>query len=104
METWAYGPGYDLVNALLGVVLTDERGRARREMMLRDVLNQFKSRFGLLIDQPPPEFDTVAARAAASDNLDAFKRRLKLLGVFDGLSDDFSAQVVLNPLLVGGAL
>lgn len=103
-ETWAYGPGNDLVNALLGVVFTDERGRARREMMLRDVLNQFKSRFGLLIDQPPPEFDTVAARAAASDNLDAFKRRLKLLGVFDGLSDDFSAQVVLNPLLVGGAL
>ena len=103
-HTWGYAPGNDLVNALLGITFTDERGRARREMMLRDVLDEFRNRFGLLIDRPPSEFDTVASRAAASENLDAFKRRLKLLGVFDGLSDDFSAQVVLNPLLVGGAL
>lgn len=101
-HTWAYAPGNDLVNALLGITFTDERGRARREMMLSEVLDQFRARFGLLIDRPPTEFETVASRAAASENLDAFKRRLKLLGVFDGLSDDFSAQVVLNPLLVGG--
>jgi hypothetical protein len=100
-ETWGYAPGNDLVNALLSIIFTDERGRARREMTLREVLDQLRSRFGLLVDQPPHELDTVAARAAASENLDAFKRRLKLLGVFDGLSDDFSAQVVLNPLLVG---
>ncbi|WP_063066454.1 hypothetical protein [Nocardia violaceofusca] len=103
-ETWAYAPGNDLVTALLGIVFTDDRGRdPRREMLLADVLTQFNSRFGLLIDRPPSEFDTVAARAAASDNLEAFKRRLKLLGVFDGLSDDFSAQVVRNPLLIGDA-
>ncbi|BBY00699.1 methylation-associated defense system protein MAD7 [Mycobacterium seoulense] len=100
-ETWAYAPGNDLLTALLGIVFTDDHGRARREMMLSDVLVQLADRFGLLIDQPPPELDTVAARSAASDNFDAFKRRLKLLGVFDGLSDDFSAQVVLNPLLIG---
>lgn len=100
-ETRAYAPGNDLLTALLGIVFTDDRGKARREMMLSEVLAQLTNRFGLLVDRPPPELDTVAARAAASDNLDAFKRRLKLLGVFDGLSDDFSAQVVLNPLLIG---
>ena len=101
-HTWGYAPGNDLVNALLGITFTDERGRARREMTLREVLDQFRNRFGLLIDRPPAELETVASRAAASENLEAFKRRLKLLGVFDGLSDDFSAQVVMNPLLVGG--
>jgi hypothetical protein len=99
--SWAYAPGNDLVTALLGIVFTDERGQSRREMMLSDVLSQLTTRFGLLIDRPPHDLDTVSARAAANDNLDAFKHRLKLLGVFDGLSDDFSAQVVLNPLLIG---
>jgi hypothetical protein len=102
-QTWAYAPGNDLVSALLGIVFTDAKGRARREMPLREVLDQFRIRFGMLIDRPPHEFDTVAYRSAASENLVAFKRRLKLLGVFDGLSDDFSAQIVMNPLLAGEA-
>ena len=100
-ETWAYAPGNDLVTALLGIAFTDDRARVRREMLLSDVLFELTKRFGLLIDQPPHGMDSVAARAAASANLEAFKRRLKLLGVFDGLSDDFSAQSVLNPLLIG---
>ena len=43
--------------------------------------------------------DTAENRAAASANLEAFKYRLQLLGAFDGLSDDFSAQRVRNPLI-----
>lgn len=100
-ETWSYAPGNDLVTALLGIVFSTDRGVPRREMQLSEVLSTLVDRFGLLIDRPPTEFDMVATRAAASANLEAFKRRLKLLGVFDGLSDDFSAQTVLNPLLLG---
>jgi hypothetical protein len=99
--TWAYAPGNDLLTALLGIAFTDERGRTRQEMLLSEVLDALAERFGLLIDQPPSGMGTVVARAAASENLEAFKRRLKLLGVFDGLSDDFSAQVVRNPLRIG---
>ena len=53
---------------------------------------------GLLIDQPPSSLNSADNRAAAAANLEAFKRRLRLLGSFDGLSDDFSAQYVRNPL------
>jgi len=100
--SWRYAPGNDLVTALLGVVFVDNRGRHRNEMLLSDVLTELTSKFGILIDRPPTGMDSVAARSAASVNLDAFKRRLKLLGVFDGLSDDFNAQTVLNPLRFGG--
>jgi hypothetical protein len=100
-ETWSYAPGNDLVTALLGIAFSTDRGVPRREMQLSEVLSNLVDRFGLLIDRPPTEFDMVATRAAASANLEAFKRRLKLLGVFDGLSDDFNAQTVLNPLLLG---
>lgn len=100
-ETWAYAPGNDLVTALLGIAFTNDRGNRRSEMPLSEVLSELTTRFGILIDQPPQELDSVATRAAASANLEAFKRRLKLLGVFDGLSDDFSAQSVMNPLLIG---
>ncbi|MGW5148240.1 hypothetical protein [Rhodococcus koreensis] len=100
-ETWAYAPGNDLVTALLGIAFTNDRGNRRSEMPLSEVLSELTTRFGILIDQPPQGLDSVATRAAASANLEAFKRRLKLLGVFDGLSDDFSAQSVMNPLLIG---
>ena len=56
------------------------------------------NRFGILIDQPPAALDSADTRAAAAANLEAFKRRLRLLGCFDGLSDDFSAQYVRNPV------
>jgi hypothetical protein len=102
-ESWAFAPGNDLVTALLGIVFTDDRGHRRREMALSEVLVELSRRFGVLIDRLPRGMETVSARAAASSNLDAFKRRLKLLGIFDGLSDDFSAQIVLNPLNVGGS-
>ena len=54
-------------------------------------------RFGILIDRPPADFDSADARAGAAENLSAFTQRLKLLGCFEGLSDDFSAQFVTRP-------
>jgi hypothetical protein len=67
-------------------------------MTIKDLLQELEQRFGMLIDRPPTDFDSADNRAAAAMNLEAFKRRLQLLGCFDGLSDDFSAQHVRNPM------
>jgi len=98
--SWAYAPGNDLLTAMLGIVFTTQTSTPLRAMPLAEVLRRLEAQFGLLIDRPPSDMSNVATRAAAGANLDAFKRRLKLLGVFDGLSDDFTAQIVLNPLTI----
>lgn len=98
-RTWWYAPSDDLIFALLLVCFTADNGnRVRPSMPIADLLDQLSSRFGILIDRPPAAYDSVDNRAAAAANLDAFKRRLQLLGCFDGLSDDFSAQIVRHPL------
>ena len=61
------------------------------------MLRRLHDRFGILIDRPPADFDSADARAGAAENLSAFTQRLKLLGCFQGLSDDFSAQFVTRP-------
>jgi hypothetical protein len=97
--SWRYAPRDALVTALLSVAFVRADGaRTRSEMSIAELLQIFERRFGLLVDRPPGTMDSAEARAAAADNLDAFKRRLQLLGAFDSLSDDFSAQQVRNPL------
>ena len=51
----------------------------------------------MIIDRPPAFLDTADARAGVSENLDAFTRTLQLLGCFNSMSDDFSAQSVSRP-------
>lgn len=98
-RSWRYAPSDELLTALLLAVFVREDGTTSRPTMsLRDVLDTFRDRFGLLIDRPPAFLDGAEARAAATANLEAFKRRLQLLGCFDSLSDDFSVQVVRHPL------
>ncbi|MGC5032465.1 methylation-associated defense system protein MAD7 [Micromonospora sp. DT229] len=98
-RSWRYAPSDDLIVALLLVCFTQSDGRRTRPSMpIADLLLQLRARFGILIDRPPAAFDSVDNRAAAASNLEAFKRRLQLLGCFDGLSDDFSAQFVKHPL------
>ncbi|MCW3842861.1 hypothetical protein ONA70_22430 [Micromonospora yasonensis] len=98
-RTWRYAPSDDLMFALLLVCFTRSDGRrTRRRMPIAELLKELHARFGILIDRPPAMFENVDNRAAAAANLEAFKRRLQLLGCFDGLSDDFSAQFVQHPL------
>ncbi|MDL4777723.1 methylation-associated defense system protein MAD7 [Actinomadura xylanilytica] len=98
-RSWRYAPSDDLMYALLLVCFTAAQGsRLRSRMPIAQLLKTLHDRFGILIDRPPAAFDSVDNRAAAAANLEAFKRRLRLLGCFDGLSDDFSAQYVRNPL------
>jgi len=97
--SWRYAPTDDLLEALLLVSFTEKDGNGTRpHMPIADLLRDLRDHFGILVDQPPAAFDSVDTRAAAAANLEAFKRRLRLLGCFDSLSDDFSAQYVRNPV------
>ena len=98
-RSWRYAPNDELLIALLLAVSVRPNGSGfRPSMPFRDVLDTLRNRFGILVDCPPAFLDGAEARAAAATNLEAFKRRLQLLGCFDSLSDDFSVQVVRHPL------
>lgn len=98
--SWTYAPSDKLLASLLAIIFARPGGGpALAELPIRDVLEQLESRFGLLVDRPPAGLDSAENRAAAAQNLEALKYRLQLLGVFEGLSDDLSAQRVLNPLV-----
>jgi hypothetical protein len=98
-RSWRYAPSDELLTALLLAVFVRADGASSRPTMsLREVLDALRDRFGILVDRPPAFLDGAEARAAATANLEAFKRRLQLLGCFDSLSDDFSVQRVRHPL------
>jgi hypothetical protein len=98
-RSWRYAPSDDLLQAILLVSFTATNGtRYLPRMPIARLLEILRDRFGILIAQPPASLNSADNRAAAAANLEAFKRRLRLLGCFDGLSDDFSAQYVHNPL------
>lgn len=59
---------------------------------LDEFLSWMHKRFGILIDRPPREMESTSSRAAAAENFNAFKRRLRQTGFFRGLSDDFNVQ------------
>jgi len=99
-RAWTYAPSDVLLSSLLSVIFSRPGGAApRAEMSIAAILQALERRFGLLIDRPPRGMDSAENRAAAAQNLESFKYRLQLLGAFDGLSDDFSAQRVRNPLI-----
>ena len=97
-STWRYSLSDEVLTTLLRLCFTEDSGQhPRRSLPMREVLVRFERRFGILIDRPPRGLDSADARAGAAENLNAFTNRLKLLGWFEGLSDDFSAQFVTMP-------
>jgi len=98
---------YSLSNELLSTwvhAALADFGRAHGESIvpsarlpLRELLKWLEARYGVLINRPP-DFDTSAeAVAAAHQNLESFKVRLRQIGVFQNLSDDFDAQYIQRP-------
>jgi hypothetical protein len=103
--TWKYRPADELILNLCDMCFLDppispERPVAlskRKKMPLRELLKRLRSRYGLLIDAPPGEFNTPEFREAASENLKAFTAILRDSGSFETLSDDFAGQMVARP-------
>jgi hypothetical protein len=96
--SWRYSLSDELLTALLALCFVEPAGtRTRARLPIDEVLHRLERRFGLLIARPPAMFDGPDGRAGAADNLNAFVRKLQLLGCFQSLSDDFSAQFVNRP-------
>jgi hypothetical protein len=96
--TWRYAPADEAIVALVNQCFVDPSGeRSVIRLEFRELLERLQDRFGIVVDRPPSDLDSADARSAAAQNLEAFTRRLQLLGCFQGLSDDFNAQFVTRP-------
>jgi len=96
----------ELLSALVHVALADEASREggidrpAPRISLRDFLDRISKRYGLLIDRPPSHENSAEAVEASRANLEAFKVRLRQIGVFENLSDDFEAQYLRRPIQI----
>lgn len=109
-QTWKYALSEDMLVSLLDLCFIEDHGlekdsapRVRASLSAETLIFRLKSRFGILIAEPPKAFDTAETRAAAAQNLEAFLGVLRQLGCFMGLSDDFNAQYVTRPRSNGNA-
>lgn len=97
-STWRYAPSDECLTTLLCMCFVESSGtRSSKRLPMKVVLDRLRTRYGVLVDRPPADLDTADARSGAAENLVAFTRQLQLLGCFQGLSDDFSAQFVNRP-------
>jgi hypothetical protein len=99
VSTWHYSMSDSVLNTLMYLCFLNENGSVidRPEIALSEVLGKLKERYGILINEPPAGLDSPEHHAAADENFTAFKSRIKQLGWFAGLSDDFDAQYISRP-------
>ncbi len=110
-KSWRYAPTNDVLAVLVQLAatrLSPPRDREHEEqklqpVRLQDFLQFLEDRFGILVDRPPAPFEGAEYRAAARDNLRAMLRRLRQMGIFRDLSDDFTVQR-LHPPYAGKAI
>ena len=94
--SWTYVMSDSVLNTLLELCFIDKKGndKQRMELELSEVLNLLKTNYGILINEPPIGKNSPEFQHAAAQNFIAFKKRLRQLGWFEGLSDDFDAQYI----------
>jgi len=99
ISTWHYSMSDSVLNTLMYLCFLNENGSIiqRPEIALSEVLSKLKDRYGIMINEPPAGMDSPEHHAAADENFTAFKSRIKQLGWFAGLSDDFDAQYISRP-------
>jgi hypothetical protein len=97
-RNWRYAMSDDLLAVLVQLALVEDPSgtlsnvTVRSQIRLREFLHFLENRFGVIADRPPAFMDTPSSRVAAQENLEALKRRLRQMGYFQALSDDFTAQ------------
>jgi hypothetical protein len=110
-KSWRYAPTNDVLAMFVQLVATrlsppQDRDRGERELQpirLQEFLQFLEQRFGILVDRPPALFEGAEYTAAARENLRAMLRRLRQMGIFRDLSDDFTVQR-LHPPYAGRAM
>ncbi|MBX5455774.1 MAG: hypothetical protein IRZ31_02635 [Thermogemmatispora sp.] len=104
-SSWHYAPTNDLLAVLVQLAAarlsgSEDGGQSDQGLMpirLQDFLRFLDERFGLLVDRPPAPFVGAEYIAAAQENLRAMLRRLRQMGIFRDLSDDFTVQRLHPP-------
>lgn len=99
-NTWRYAPTDQLLTALLlGCFVSGKPGTNATipEMRFGELLEVLQTRYGIVVDQPPREFEDADTLRAAERNRSHFARKLQMLGCFEGLSDDSQYQMVRRP-------
>ena len=97
-RNWRYSPSDDLLSTLVRLAMVEDPGgdlkhvTTRSTLPLSNFLEFLETRFGFVVARPPDFLDSVTSRTAATRNLEALKRRLRQMGFFRDLSDDFNAQ------------
>jgi hypothetical protein len=104
-QTWRYSFSDQLLISLVYLCFAEYPQNAStvfpnwsNRISLATLLNRLELRFGVLIQTIPEGMDSPGAREAVTQNLEAFKHRLKMLGCFEDLSDDLVAQYVRRPM------
>jgi len=103
--SWRYAPTNDLLAALVQLAsarLPTPQGNQGMEQEVQSIrlqgfLQFLEQRFGILVDRPPAQFEGAEYAAAARDNLRAMLLRLRQMGIFRDLSDDFTVQRLHPP-------
>jgi hypothetical protein len=97
-QSWSYAPENDLLAPLVQVVAArlSQPGQLRT-IKLQEFLDFLKDHYGILIDTPPASFEGAEYAAAARENLRAMLKRLRQMGIFTDLSDDFTVQRLHPP-------
>lgn len=103
-KSWRYAPTNDVLAVLvqlaavkLGKPTNQESGESVQPIRLQEFLQFLEDRFGILVDRPPTPFEGAEYTAAARENLRAMLRRLRQMGIFRDLSDDFTVQRLHPP-------
>lgn len=104
-KSWRYAPTNDLLTVFVQLAAAElpwlsnkSAGKQQIEpIRLLDFLHFLEKRFGILIDRPPSPFEGAEYIAAARDNLRAMLGRLRQMGIFRDLSDDFTVQRLHPP-------
>ena len=103
-RTWRYAPGNDLLSLLVQLATAhaipqEQRGSdaGPSEIRLQEFLHFLEDRYGIIVGRPPPGIHGAEYSAAARDNLRAMLSRLRQMGIFTDLSDDFTVQRLRPP-------
>ena len=95
--SWRYAPSNDLLATFVQVAAARQSTQKIESLKLQEFLQFLEHRYGILIDRPPNMFKGAEYIAAAHDNLRAMQNRLRQMGIFRDLSDDFTIQRLHPP-------